>query len=383
MFTLCLCVSVYVQHMYVHQCLISFFFHHPKKMEVHVLFGGGSQFHLNIPVAYFPHRINILFLSSQFDVIHIHDVRISNPNWKLSPTRTSKRIFSNCLSHNSSAVKTTLQMTRFRDAKVCNNWLQIRIDDHRIQSDFKYKSELQNPEGKKSVLGIASAWCNRARHQWQRDHQDPEHIQHSAHEHWHVSAQFSCLLVRFVSSWFTHCTAWLNGVAHVISSMHEVCGSPSTLISILFYFHIFPFILYLLHFLLHSFHYLAGRSEPVHSAKQGMDSLDDSDFLKGMSPTLTTSRRLTSSPTQSPRSHHSSPSKGSSRTQSTMTPHSRVLLESERGNLLDQQVRRKMLQMHRLELCWTDRKSKFSPNVRRKLRKTNSRLIMTEEAYEN
>ena len=30
-------------------------------------------------------------------------------------------------------------MTRFRDAKVCNNWLQIRIDDHRIQSDYKYK----------------------------------------------------------------------------------------------------------------------------------------------------------------------------------------------------------------------------------------------------
>ena len=69
-------------------------------------------------------------------------------------------------------------MTRFRDAKVCHNWLQMRIDDHRIQSDYMYKSELQNPEGKKSVLlvlrlrgeteydtndnvtieGIASAW---------------------------------------------------------------------------------------------------------------------------------------------------------------------------------------------------------------------------------
>ena len=96
-------------------------------------------------------------------------------------------------------VNTTPQMTRFRDVKVCNTWLQIRIDDHRIQSDFKYKSQLQNPEGKKSVLGIASASWNRARHQWQRDHQDPEHFQHSAHEHWHVSAHFSCLLVRFLS----------------------------------------------------------------------------------------------------------------------------------------------------------------------------------------
>ena len=38
-----------------------------------------------------------------------------------------------------------------------------------------------------------------------------------------------------------------------------------------------------------------------------------------------------------------------------------------------------MLQMHKLELCWTDRKSKFSPNARRKLRNTNYRLIMTEE----
>ena len=41
------------------------------------------------------------------------------------------------------------------------------------------------------------------------------------------------------------------------------------------------------------------------------------------------------------------------------------------------------METHRLELCWTDRKSKFSPNVRRKLRNTNSRLIMTEEVYEN
>ena len=55
-------------------------------------------------------------------------------------------------------VRTTPQMTRFRDAKVCSNWLQIRIDDHRIPSDYKYKSELQNPEGKTSVLGITSAW---------------------------------------------------------------------------------------------------------------------------------------------------------------------------------------------------------------------------------
>ena len=50
------------------------------------------------------------------------------------------------------------QMTRFLDASVCNKWLQVRIYDHRIQSDYKYKSELQNPRGKNSVLDIASAW---------------------------------------------------------------------------------------------------------------------------------------------------------------------------------------------------------------------------------
>ena len=36
-----------------------------------------------------------------------------------------------------------------------------------------------------------------------------------------------------------------------------------------------------------------------------------------------------------------------------------------------------------IRYCWTDRESKFSPNVRRRLRHTNSRLIMTEEMYEN
>ena len=36
---------------------------------------------------------------------------------------------------------------------------------------------------------------------------------------------------------------------------------------------------------------------------------------------------------------------------------------------------------HRLELCWTDRKNKSSPNVRRRSRNTNSRLIFTEEVY--
>ena len=38
----------------------------------------------------FPHRHNVLFLSSQFYVIHTHDgERTSNPNWKPSPNRAA------------------------------------------------------------------------------------------------------------------------------------------------------------------------------------------------------------------------------------------------------------------------------------------------------
>ena len=49
----------------------------------------------------------------------------------------------------------------------------------------------------------------------------------------------------------------------------------------------------------------------------------------------------------------------------------------ERGDLLSKVVR-----MHRLELFRTDKKSKSSPNVRRRLN-TTSRLIMTEEENKN
>ena len=56
-----------------------------------------------------------------------------------------------------------------------------------------------------TIKGIASAWWNRARHQWQRDHQDPEHFTHSAHEHQHVNASvIPCAhspVVRFLLSY--------------------------------------------------------------------------------------------------------------------------------------------------------------------------------------
>ena len=49
-------------------------------------------------------------------------------------------------------------MTRFRDAKVCNNLVTDEIDDHRIPSDYKCTIGPQNLEEKNSTLGIASAW---------------------------------------------------------------------------------------------------------------------------------------------------------------------------------------------------------------------------------
>ena len=57
-----------------------------------------------------------------------------------------------------SDVKTTPQMTPFRDVKVCKNLVTDEIDDHRIQSDYKCTIGLQYLEGKNSVLGIASTW---------------------------------------------------------------------------------------------------------------------------------------------------------------------------------------------------------------------------------
>ena len=49
-------------------------------------------------------------------------------------------------------------MTRFRDAKVCNNLVTDEMDDHRTQSDYKCTFGLQYPKGKNSALGIAYAW---------------------------------------------------------------------------------------------------------------------------------------------------------------------------------------------------------------------------------
>ena len=130
-----------------------------------------------------------------------------------------------------------------------------------------------------------------------------------------------------------------------------------------------------------------------------------------MSPRTTTSWRLVSSPSQSPWPTHSSPSNGSSRMWITMTPRSRRCFiknahrvhvyhsqreglsvgqssssVSERtGRPVEERTGRPvMVSGQELNVGNApDRKSESSPNVRRRLRNTIFRLIMTEEVYEN
>ena len=91
----------------------------------------------------------------------------------------------------------------FSRCKCATNWLQMKltITEYSLTTSTKVNYKIQKERNLYLVLRLRG---DTERHRWQRDHQDPEHLQHSAHEHWHVSAQFSCLLVRFVSSRFAH-----------------------------------------------------------------------------------------------------------------------------------------------------------------------------------
>ena len=67
-----------------------------------------------------------------------------------SGTRLVQLYQDGCFLHD--AVKTTPQMTRFRDAKVCNNLVTDEIDDHRIQSDYNKNCNIQKERNLHSVL---------------------------------------------------------------------------------------------------------------------------------------------------------------------------------------------------------------------------------------
>ena len=205
---------------------------------------------------------------------------------------------------------------------------KLTITEYSLTTSAKVDCNIQKEKTLHLVLRLRGDDARQhVRHQWQRDHQDPEHLLHSAHEHWHMKwmcAQFSSLSCSVFVTLELHTTS--RGSSFTCARHLMVITWWAYLFdlesSIPFYFLIFSFILNLLHFLLHFFHYFEGRSNPAHFAWKEMDSLDDSSQV--MSPAPTTSRKLTSSPTQSPSPTHSSPSKGSSRTWSTMTPHSRI-----------------------------------------------------------
>ena len=150
--------------------------------------------------------------------------------------------------------------------QVFNNWLQIRIDDHRIHSDYKYKSELSKSRRKefctwyyvcvvKPSTTPMTTWPPRPR---------TPSTQRA------LTLTRECAVLLFVSPVLVVMIHTLHRMAQGCCASHlihawSVRFSIDLESSILFFFFIFSFILYLLDFLLHFSHYLEGRSEPVHS----------------------------------------------------------------------------------------------------------------------
>ena len=71
-------------------------------------------------------------------------------------------------------------------------WLQVKltITEYSLTTSAQLDYKIQKERTLHLELRLRG---EDLQHQWQRDHRDSEHLQHSAHEHWHVSAQFSCL----------------------------------------------------------------------------------------------------------------------------------------------------------------------------------------------
>ena len=268
----------------------------------------------------------------------------------------------------------------------------------------------------KSVFGITSTWWHRTTPMttW-----PPRPWTLSTQRAWTLTRECAVLFVSQVCAVMIHIA--LHGSRVLRMSSHpRMWGAYLSDLrsSILLIFLIFPFISYLLHYLPHFFHFLEGRSEPVHSAKKGYglswrDPLPHrswaqrllpqgylrrvlhrvSDFPAVLQARVSRGRRVRWHRTRgyasrsTPSTCLSLPARRlvcRSVCRRRLCPKERGdLLESERGDLLKQLVRSKSLQMHRLELCWTDRKSKSSPKVGRKFRNTTSRLIVTEKVYEN
>ena len=135
-----------------------------------------------------------------------------------------------------------------------------KIYDHRIQSGYKYPSELQNQEICTWYYVCVVTPGTTPMTTWPSGPRT-----HSTQRTWTLSRKCAVLLlVRFVSSWFTlHRMVQGCCACHLIHACDERFSST---LSPPFSSLIFPFIFYLLHFLPHFFHFLEGRSEPEHSA---------------------------------------------------------------------------------------------------------------------
>ena len=126
------------------------------------------------------------------------------------------------------------QMTRFRDEKVCNNWLQVRIDDdekvcnnwlqvridgHRIPVWLQVQKWTTKSRWKEIYTWYYVCVVDTARHQWQRDHQDLEHFQ--PNRTWNTDTW-----VRSSLCWpgscrhDSPCTAWLKTQVVLRMSSH-------------------------------------------------------------------------------------------------------------------------------------------------------------------
>ena len=102
-------------------------------------------------------------------------------------------------------------MTPCRDAKVCNKMATSKIDDHRLQSDYKFSIGLQNPKGK--TLYTRYCVCVVKTHDTNdnvtTETQSTFNIAHMNTDTWLRS---SYLLVRFLSS-----------MIHTLHRMAQVC----------------------------------------------------------------------------------------------------------------------------------------------------------------
>ena len=185
------------------------------------------------------------------------------------------------------------QMTRFRDAKVCNNLVTEEIDDHRIQSDYKCIIGQQNPEGKNSTLGIASAWWNRATRRttpmttWpprpralsaQRTWTSTRELMH-AWSHVRIS---QVLVVMICTPHRGSSLTCARLSCHPCMQWSFLFDFELSISSNFFFF--FSFIFNLLQSLLHFFHNLEGSSNTAYFAWKEMDSTDEACLLTGYEP---------------------------------------------------------------------------------------------------